>query len=446
MVSATPRPPTAVRVTALLALLLAPLLGCGHAQGQLQTGGPPVVVTAFGPIGTADDSLVFQAAADEAERRRAPLVLPAGASINLRGNVYLGNLNLRAAGAVINCIFDASFRLQGTAKLRGDGCILTKSADGAGYGSKTVSIRFDALTVNSTRLLGANNAKIGLLLENTDLFRGEVLEGTASGTGVGEVTPFDFRRGVQGVRIARIVGHMDNPGGAGGFWIRNDSPARPTAGIEIGSVTMDGATNDELLAIFNSKSADADLHDIHIGSVTLHADGGGGQGMAIFRNVGDYDPARMRRIAVDRVDATVGQIGPALSNAPGLFAVRVHRVDARLGPVTITYDGKWIPNLPHLFGLRYTPGTRQATPLYVPSVTVTVSRDNPIPRGPAAMIWGPVVTDKLVVRDAGSGFRQVAIGAHELRGVDVQTLATQTPLFIGTGRVTGRVNGRQIVR
>ncbi len=205
---------------------------------------------------------------------------------------------------------------------------------------------------------------------------------------------------------------------------------------------MDGATADELLAIFNSRLAAADLHDIHIGSAILRPDGGCGQGLAIFRNVGDYDPALMQRIAIDRIAVDVGRIGPKLSPAPGVFAVKVQRVTAQIGSVAISYSGEWTPDLPHVVGLRFAPGLGQTMPLTIPAITVTVTARNAIPRGGAAMVWGPVTTDSLVVRGAGSGFRQIAFGAQDLKNVDARTTAFIGDPFLNSRRVRGRLNGR----
>lgn len=432
--------------TWVLACFVPSVTGCMYAidPSAAQDSSSAVMITDVGMIGTADDSAVFQAAADRAEASGGPLVLPAGSTINLRGNVYLGNLTLVAAGSTINCLFDEGFKFRGKASLRGNGCILTKSAEGADYGRRTVSIKFDTLTVNTFRTQGNSDAQIGLLLENTSALVGQTLAGTATGVGQGEVTPFDFRSGVQGVRIGRVEGHMRNGAGAGGFWIRNTSPARSTSNISIGTIEMDGATGDELLAIFNARNPAADLHDIHIGRLILHADGGCGQGVSIFRNAGPYNPRQMQRISIDQIDVDVARIGPRLSKAPGVFAVKVNAVDATVGTVSIRYSGIWAPDTPHVYALRFVPGPGQTTPLHIATATMSVDARNATPRGDATLISGPVVIDNLVVRGEGSGFRNIAVGANRLGMVDARIGAVLATPFADSGRVKGVLNGRTI--
>lgn len=400
-------------------------------------------IAQFGPIGTHDDSIVFQKALDAAEARSLPLFIPAGATVNIRGTVYLGDVTLCARDATINAYIDADFRQRGTAARRKDGVILTKSAPGAGFGRATVRIAFDTLTINTIRTSDAVLPKAGLLLENIASFEGDTLTGSAQGTGGSEVDPFDFFFGVQGVRIKRVTVRMNNPGGHGGFWLRNFSPDRATADIRIGLVELSGASGDELFSIFNSGDGRADLHDIHIGTVDARPSGGGGMGLSIYRNAGGYDPARMQRIAIDQVRITVGDIGP-LADTTGGFAFKVHACAPSIGSAWIRYMGRWTPKLPWVFGVRFVPGQGQTAPLSIPAITVQVSARNAVPARSAAMLYGPIVVDKLIVRGRGSGFRQIANGGVDLRAVDVASTAIQGDPFLGTRRVRGRINGRLV--
>jgi len=422
---------------ASLALSLGSIPACVEAAEASADGGIPI--TAFGRIGTPDDSTVFQAAADAAEKAGQPLVIPAGTVVNLRGTVYLGNLTLHAQGAVINCLIDGDFHQRGTADRANEGVILTKSATGAGYGMATVRIAFDSLTINTVRAVDGAGAKSGLLLENVSGFTGNTMSVTARGTGRSEVDPVDFYSGVQGVRLGTVRVAMANGGGQGGMWIRNFSPSRATSNIDIGTVDASGSTGDELLSIFTSGSPQTDVNNVHIGHFIGHPDGGGGMALSIFRNAGDYDPTKMRNITIDNVDVTVGAVRP--TGATGGFAVKVQKATAQLGAVKLTYNGAWSPSLPFVFGVRFAPGAGQTAPLEISSVDVVVNARNQVPPRSAAILYGPISTGRFAVSGPGSGFRQAAWGVANLRGVDIRSGPFSREAVFGGHVIGGNVEG-----
>lgn len=398
-----------------------------------------VVITDLGRIGTRDDSDVFQAALDRAESRNLPLVIPPGSVVNIRSTVYLGDNNIRAQGATINVYLDGTFKSRGEALHSNEGAILTKSAQNSNFGRRVVRIHFDSLTINTIRSSDSVGLKTGLLLENVAALEGSSMQVSASGTGRSEVNPLDFFAGVQGVRISSIGVRMNNPGGHGGFWIRNFSTTRATADISIGRIDAEGATADELVSIFNSGDPRTDLHDVRIGTIDVRPSGGGGMGLSVYRNAGDYDPSKMRRISIGKVNVTVGTIGP-LGDSTGGFGFKVQKCYVSLGSVSVRYTGPWTPALPYIFGIRFAPGSKQAKPLYIPSVVIQNDSQNVIRERSAAMLYGPISTDKLVVRSTGTGFRQIAYGAHEIRSADIVSSAIVNPFF-KTKKVRGRING-----
>ena len=398
-----------------------------------------VSITDFGKIGTSDDSKVLQTALDSAESRGQPLVIPSGSVINIRGTVYLGSINLLAKGATINIYLDKLFKVRGKALRKNEGAILTKSASGAGYGRGVIRISFDSLKINTIRSSNLAGPKTGLLLENVAALKGTSLQVSARGTGRSEVNPLDFFAGVQGVRIFDIDVSMNNPGGHGGFWIRNFSPIRATADIRVDRVNAEGSSADELVSIFNSGDQQSDLHDISIGTVNVRPSGGGGMGLSIYRNAGDYDPSKMQRISIGQVNLTIGAIGP-LGDSTGGFGFKVQKCYVQVGSVSIRYVGLWTPALPYIFGIRFAPGSNQSAPLFIPRISIENDSRNSIRVRSAAMLYGPIRTDKLVVRGSGTGFRQIAYGADEIGFADLQSSQTDEP-FVRTKTVRGRLNG-----
>lgn len=426
-------------VSAFVAIAIALCLASSAVGGSPDS----VLITAYGPVGTNDDSAVFQAALDDAERRGAALEIPAGTTVNLRGTVYIGNNTLHAAGAIINVLLDKDFHPRGVAPRRTEGAILTKASPGAKFGRDTVNIAFDQLTISTHRSTDLAVPKTGFLLENVASLSANTLFVSAIGTGRSEVNPVDFFSGVQNVAIDRMVVRMDNPGAHGGFWIRNFSPKRATANIRIRTIDLAGATGDELLSIFNSGDARADLHDIRIGHVDARPSGGGGMGLSIYRNAGGWNPASMHRITIDSVDITVGRIGP-LADSTGGFALKVQNCSAAIGMATIRYIGPWSPKLPYVFGIRYAPALGQTAPLFIPAITIEVKARNPIPPRSAAMLYGPIRTDRLVVRGSGTGFRQIAYGADMIGEADVRAVLGDGDPFLQTRAVRGTVNGKLV--
>ncbi|MEG3174057.1 hypothetical protein U1708_17755 [Sphingomonas sp. ZB1N12] len=333
-------------------------------------------------------------------------------------------MNIQSRGAVLSVNIGSDYTQRGTAPLAGEGVILSKSVPGAGYGKKCVLITFDELNIAAVRSTGDGTVKTSFLLQNVCGLRGKLLKSSFTATGsarhTAETTPVDFRSCVQNVSIPKTVIEIDNSGGPGGFWIRNRDPACATANIALGSINVTTSSSDEPVAIFSSGVPAADVHDIHIGLITFATADGGGEGPSVTRVAGDYDPSKMRRISIDRVEGVIGSIR-SLPTSTGGFGLKVQRAYARIGLVQLTYNGKWARSQKAVFGIRFAPGTGQTIPLVIPKVELEVVYDNAIPLTSSAMIYGPVKVGSLSIVGAGTGFREVGYGILRPDSVNIQS-------------------------
>lgn len=404
------------------------------------TAGVPI--SFFGAIGTADDSLVMQAAIDALDGTGYAISLTG--NVTVRGNVYFGDTAIRFNGFAINVIIDGAFTQRGAATYKNEGVLLTKSGGNAGYGRATVAIEFlDRATINVTRAIDTGTVKTGVLLENTRRFAARTLALNAVGTGTAgvETTTLDFFQGVQGVSIDTIISNRAQGANLGGIWCRNFSTTRMTRDIHIGAILFSGDGVDEFVAIYNSGSANADLSDIHIGSIIGTIDGGSGVGVSIFRNAGAYDDARMRNITIGTIKIEVNSLITSPAAQP--FAVKLDKCAARVGKVEIEFNvTAWPGGLTGYVGLR---GPNPGAQAVLPYVGDYSFRLNSValaqPGGSTDMAYGALDIGRFAVRGAGSGFKYAGRYLRTVADARINDV-TLDYAFDGVESVTGYVEGR----
>lgn len=397
---------------------------------------------------TTDAAPCIQQADDAAEAQGKQLRLTAGVTYPVHSTLYLGSVPIRSKGATLAVLIDDTFVQRGTGFIRNEGVIITKAAPGAGYGVTTVALDIDDLNVVATRTSISNTPKASILLQNVSSLTANRISSTistagaarADTTGLIETVPLDFRDGVQNVNVATIQIGLDNPVGLGGFWIRSRTETRDTENVYIGSIIASTNTRDEPVAIFNSGTPATDVHDVRIGYINFRNNGGAGLGPSITRIVGDYDATKMQRISIDRIEGVIGAIGYQLASSGG-FGVKVQKSYATIGSIKLTYNGPWDARQATIFGVRFAPSVGQTDPLFIQSIEINADYANAVPSSSSAMLYGNISTGTLRVRGAGSGFRQVAYGVADLRGVDVKSTAYAEVFAYGARSVEGAIDG-----
>lgn len=431
-------------------------------------------ILAFGALGTTDDSGLFQHALDKAEAYGVPLLIPKGRVVNINGTVYLGNIDLRCAGAVFNVLLNGSFTKRGNALRAKAGAILTKSAPGCDYGYATVSIKFDAIEMIVTRSIardisgtelndGIASVKSGMTIENTTAFVGQTFRQKIvtigfSGDNTGGL---DFWGGVQGVRMDCYFDENQNPRGLEGFWVRNGSTTRATRDIAIENLYFTGAHDDEAIAVFNfAANGESDavlgatviLEDIHFGAIYFEGVTDSGNQIVSIFNKGDYNPQNMQNITVGSITGKmIGALAPTGEGGVkrSFIPVRVAKCAPHIGSVELEFDVTWDHTiLQFAWVMRCELGVGQTERPRVEAAHIRISSTNTPPAydvsHKAYIVEGRWDIGKLTITGSGAGWNQGIAGATVETGAILSTpfseWAAKDSVFIGCD-VIGRMSG-----
>jgi len=285
--------------------------------------------------GVSGAGVLVQSFLDLAETLDVRPEFEVGGIYNIDTTIYLGNLYIITNGCLFQTVTDGTFTQAGSGTNNIAGVFLTKSADAAGYGYSTVSIRFDELNFDLTR--GADTANTPLLLENTDVFVGKSIISTVSkGSSGNGANPIDFWGGVQGVAVNYIETNVACASEVGGFWIRNINDARETKNVWIGNIVCNHNSVDEAIAIYTVSSGTfPDVNNIRIDNLEIN-NAGAGPSLKIY-DWAAYSLDRMRSISLGNVDITVDSMAATVAFvfetqycAPTIENLNIHVVDATI--------------------------------------------------------------------------------------------------------------------
>jgi len=417
----------------------------GDLDKVSDTAGVPI--SFFGTIGTSDDSLVFQAWIDALDGTGVPGALTG--NVNLRGNVYLGDTAIRFNGYSINCIIDNAFTQRGSATNRTVGVILTKSAASAGYGRTTVGITFlDRATINTTRTVDTGTVQAGLLFENTSKFAATdlYLNSTSTGVYASSATPLYLYSGIQGVTIDTINLTRAQGSSQGGIFIVSRDPARASRDINIGQIIATGDGYDEFVALYTSADANADMSDVHIGSIACVCNGGSACSVSVFRNVGSYDATKMRNITIGTVKVEVNSMAFGTGGVQP-FVVKFDKSVPRIGKVEIEFNATFPGTMTAIAGLRGPLQSAQPILPYIDDFSFRMNSTNIQPSGNADVANGTLDFGRFAISGAGSGWKYGGRYIRSIADARIGSIALDpsSNTFValeGAESVTGYVDGR----
>ncbi len=390
-------------------------------------------IAVFG--GSADDSLVWQAAHDEAEAAGLPLIhLPAGSTFNFNGTTEIGNVALKTNKCVWNFILDDGFTQRGTSARRTAGAMVTKSSTGAGHGLATVGIEYDELRIVATRTSTSSPLKTGLLLSNLHKLKGGAIDSYSTTSVAAGCGGIDFWGGMQGVDTGIIHYHRDNDFELEGFWLRNLSTGRVSRDWDIDGIIVSGSGQDEQVALFTAPGIVANLEDIHIGFIIGEIEaGGGGQIFSVLDNNG-FDESRFKNITIGPIIAVVKGVNSAKADT---FFVKFTYCAPRVASIDIEVTGSW-GTVPILYGLRSITDAAQTRFPKIGSLRVALNYVQEYAATTANAISGTIVVDgKTVVDGSGSGWKNAISNVPELNNVQVADGKDDATKLFSANALTG---------
>lgn len=379
------------------------------------------------------DAQLTQRAIDAAEGG-GTVLFTSGVTYVFLTNVYLGNINIVATGATWDIRDTGSFVTSGTGSLRTIGCVLSKSGSGAGYGLSNISVTFDALTITMTK--SASGVGGTLLLEKVSSFSGTSLSITVANSSGVQCNSLDFYSAVQNVSIPTVTISLDNGDSSvqGGFWIRNKVASPATTNVNISTLNITKHVSaDEAFAIFNDVSANGDVNNIHLGTVTVAIPSGGRGLVGSCYNAATYDAAKFANIQIDSLTATVA----GFTNAP--FMWKTQSTAPTVTAITLTNSGSSSLGT-NAFGIRHITGSGQtARPQYG---TAVIHCDTDISvSNTAYCVDGSVDIADLTIDGSGTGW---TAGLHNVGTITTGALSIEPTAFQidGATAFSGTASGK----